>query len=102
MFVQNTGAIAGREVVEAYVRWDGGDETQPRWHLCALADVFLEAGERKPVILSIPPEALYTYHEDGSRALEKGSYTLWVGGGQPDARTEALTGVPIAKVSFLL
>ncbi len=100
--VENTGAMAGREVVQAYVRWDGGDEAQPRWRLCALSDVFLKPGERQQVSLSIPPEALYTYHEDGSRAVEKGSYTLWVGGGQPDARTEALTGKAVLKTSFVL
>ena len=100
--VENTGAMAGREVVQAYVRWDGGDEAQPRWHLCALTDVFLKPGEKRQVSLSITPEALYTYHEDGSRAVEKGSYTLWVGGGQPDARTEALTGKAVLKTSFVL
>ena len=100
--VENTGAMAGREVVQAYVRWDGGDDLQPRWHLCALGDVFLQPGEKKLVSIDIRPEALYTYHEDGSRAVEKGSYTLWVGGGQPDGRTAALLGREVLQTSFAL
>ena len=100
--VENTGAVAGREVVQAYVRWDGGDDMQPRWHLCALGDLFLQPGEKKQMSLQIQPEALYTYHEDGSRAIEKGSYTLWVGGGQPDNRTAELLGREVLKTSFML
>ena len=52
--------------------------------------------------LQIQPEALYTYHEDGSRAIEKGIYTLWVGGGQPDNRTAELLGREVLKTSFML
>jgi len=100
--VENTGAVAGREVVQAYVRWDGGGDTQPRWHLCALGDLFLQPGEKKQVSLQIKPEALYTYHEDGSRAVEEGSYTLWVGGGQPDGRTAELLGREVLKTSFVI
>jgi beta-glucosidase len=100
--VENTGAAAGREVVQAYVRWDEGDSAQPCWHLCALGDVFLQPGEKKQVLLPIPAEALYSYHEDGSRAVEKGSYTLWVGGGQPDERTAALLGRDALKTGFRL
>ncbi len=100
--VVNTGSMAGREVVQAYVRWDSGDDTQPRWHLCALGSVFLKPGEKKQVRLCIRNDALYTYHADGSRAVEKGSYTLWVGGGQPDQRTSALLGREPLKTSFTL
>ncbi len=100
--VENTGVMAGREVVQAYVRWDGGDDTQPRWHLCALGDVFLQPGEKKQVSLTVKPEALYTYHEDGSRLVEKGSYTIWVGGGQPDERTKKLTGAEVLQARFQL
>jgi beta-glucosidase len=94
--------MAGREVAQAYVRWDGGDDTQPRWHLCALGSVFLLPGEKKQVRLCIGNDDLYTYHADGSRAVEKGSYTLWVGGGQPDQRTSALLGREPLKTSFTL
>ena len=100
--VTNTGDMAGREVIQAYVRWDGGDAGQPRWHLCAVGNVFLQPGEKKLVALTIKQDALYTYHEDGSRAVEKGSYTLWVGGGQPDERTAALLGRDALKASFTL
>ncbi len=98
--VENTGSMAGRESVQAYIRWNGSDDTQPRWHLCALGDVFLYPGEKKQVALTVPPEAMYTYHEDGSRSIEPGSYTLWVGGGQPDKKTETLLGRKVLSTEF--
>ena len=102
VLVKNVGEMEGREAVQAYVRWDGGDETQPRWHLCALGEATLKPGEETEVCLSIPKEALYTYRADGSRCVEAGSYTLWVGGSQPDARSEALTGDKPLQTSFTL
>ncbi len=100
--VTNTGNREGREVTQAYVRWNGGDDTQPRWHLCAVGDQLLQPGESGELKLIIPSEALYTYHEDGTRAVEKGSYTLWVGGGQPDERTAALLGTRPLKAEFII
>ena len=100
--VTNTGAREGREVTQAYVRWNGGDDSQPRWHLCAAGDQLLKPKETGELKLHIPLDALYTYHEDGSRAVEKGSYTLWVGGGQPDERTFALLGTHPLKAEFTL
>ena len=100
--VKNTGDRAGREVVQAYLRWNGEAEDQPLRRLCGLADVELQPGEEAAVRIVIPAEAMYTYHADGSRAVEKGSYTLWVGGGQPDPRTEALTGVKPLQGEFKL
>ena len=99
--VTNLGAVAGREVIQGYVRWDGGDETQPRWHLCAVEAVTLRPGEAASIQLTIPKPALYSYRADGSRAVEPGSYTLWVGGGQPDARSAAL-GVSVVEGRFAL
>lgn len=100
--VTNSGDVAGREVVQAYVRWDGGDADQPRWHLCAVEAAELQPGESRHVSLKIPQEALYTYHVDGTRSVERGSYTLWVGGGQPDRRTEILMGKPVLQGQFTL
>lgn len=100
--VTNCGEMAGREVVQAYVRWNGGDASQPRWHLCAVGAAELQPGETTEVVLTIPREAVYTYHADGSRAVEPGIYTLWVGGGQPDARTAALTGNAVLEGTFTL
>jgi beta-glucosidase len=65
-----------------------------------LGDVFLYPGEKKQVALTVPPEAMYTYHEDGSRSIEPGSYTLWVGGGQPDKKTETLLGRKVLSTEF--
>lgn len=102
VMVENCGDMGGREVVQAYVRWDKGGEDQPCWHLCAIGEAFLQPGEKTEVQLTIPREALFTYHADGSRTVEPGSYTLWVGGGQPDGRTADLTGNAVLSVGFAL
>ena len=106
------GTAEGRELscllaaqgwkVTACVATAYGREEQEREVGVNILTGTLSPGEKQRLTLSIRQDALYTYHEDGTRAVEKGSYTLWVGGGQPDARTQALTGSTVLKASFRL
>ncbi len=83
--VQNTGRRAGDEVVQVYVLPRGLPPFAPRRWLAAFARVTLAPGERRTVALSIPPEALTSVDESGSRRPLAGAVDLAVGGGQPDA-----------------
>jgi beta-glucosidase len=37
---------------------------------------------------------------DGKAVLEPGSFEVYIGGSQPDARSQKLTGTPVQKASF--
>jgi len=96
--VQNVGDIAGREVVQAYIRWVNPAVSAPKHQLAAFASVFLEAGEAKEITLHARPEQLCLYDEEGRPVAHAGATELYVGGGQPDSRTKALLGASPLKV----
>ena len=62
--------------------------------------VALEEGESKLVAIPIDSLALTVVNEAGQRVGGSGSWTLYAGLGQPDARTEELTGKTCLKVEL--
>ena len=90
VIVRNTGALAGDEVVEAYVTTPqkGG----PKRSLAGFQRVHMEPGESKDVSLQLAPRTLSSVDDKGDRAVLPGSYRLSVGSAQPDEtaqKTEA-------------
>ena len=67
--------------------------------LCAFARVSLAPGESRRVVLPLRPDARTVVNARGERVpCEKA--TLYVGGGQPDARTRELTGRECLKIEI--
>ncbi len=79
--VRNTGAIAGDEVVEAYVKTPqkGG----PRHSLAGFQRVRLEPGESREVSLTLDPRSISSVDDKGDRAVLAGHYELSLGSAQP-------------------
>ncbi|MCR5215252.1 MAG: glycoside hydrolase family 3 C-terminal domain-containing protein [Eubacterium sp.] len=65
---------------------------QPFWSLAGFERITLLAGETKKVSVLISEKSFTCVLEDGQRVKLRGSYDIYVGGQQPDARTEELTG----------
>jgi beta-glucosidase len=80
--VTNTGKRLGDEVVECYLRGpqSGG---APLRALRSFDRVHLHPGETKHVAFTLDPARLSEVDQDGVRAVEAGSYTIFLGGGQP-------------------
>jgi beta-glucosidase len=80
--VTNTGKRSGEEVVELYLR---GPQTggEPLRSLRGFQRVTLQAGETKHVLFTLQPAQLSEVDHDGKTAMQAGSYTVFVGGGQP-------------------
>ena len=57
----------------------------------------LAAGEIKTLDIPLDPKAFTVVNEQGQRVAGVGPWTLYAGTGQPDARTEALTGKKAAS-----
>ena len=79
--VKNTGDVAGKEVVQAYVSLPGGT-LEPEAHcLAAYAKTeLLQPGQEQTVTLEIPAERLTSYDEENAAyILEKGFYGICVG-----------------------
>jgi beta-glucosidase len=88
--VANTGKAEGDEVVEVYLT-PPASELAPTRQLVGFERVHLSPGESKQVQLTIDPRQLSTVDALGNRAITPGSYSLYVGGGQPGSDAKALT-----------
>ncbi len=102
--VKNRGEYPGRETLQVYVKANGKE--MPNAQLKAFTKVELKPGEEKQVSIHLPVEAFSLCDEEGNRRVAPGSYTVFVGGSQPDQRSAALMGKKplqlevIAKVAY--
>ena len=88
--VQNTGARAGQEVVQLYVRDLESSLMRPEKELKAFAKVNLEPGQTKTVTLTLNRESL-AYYDDGEQqwVAEAGEFEVLVGSSSRDIRASA-------------
>ncbi len=95
--VTNTGARAGEEVVQLYVRDDVASVVRPVRELKRFARVSLRPGETRVMRFTLTPDDLAFYGADLRRVVEPGTFTLWAGGSST-ATLEAkfaVTGNPL-------
>jgi len=78
----NTGSRAGDEVIELYLRGPQG-EGAPLRSLRGFQRATLQPGETKHVVIKLDPAQLSEVDKDGIRAMQPGSYSIFLGGGQP-------------------
>lgn len=88
--VKNTGKMAGYEIVQCYVKT--GIEGAPKHSLRGFHPVYLKAGAEENITFWLAEEDFAVVNEQGRLVLSPGEYEIYVGGGQPDARTYELTG----------
>jgi beta-glucosidase len=77
--VTNTGAVAGHEVVQLYVRDIAASVTRPIKELKGFARIYLQPGETKTVTFNLPTEELKFYDINMQHSVEPGDFTVWVG-----------------------
>ena len=88
--VKNTGAMAGGQSVQVYVK--ALRDNTPNAQLKGFKKVFLEPEEEKEVSITLKDTAFALYDEDAKNMLKAGEYAVYVGMQQPDARSAELTG----------
>ncbi len=101
MDITNTGKFDGRETVQIYVKVDGV-ENAPKYQLKAFKKAELKAGETKKVSVHLPSEAFGLFDTDGKFVTPKGKAVIFVGGQQPDARSEELLGRKVTALEIEL
>ncbi|MEN9402577.1 MAG: Periplasmic beta-glucosidase precursor, partial [Verrucomicrobiota bacterium] len=72
----NTGARAGQEVAQVYVRDEVSSVTTPVMKLAAFEKVALQPGEAKRVTLAIEPTELALWNVAMQRVVEPGAFTV--------------------------
>ena len=90
----NTGSREGTETVQVYVRADR--EGTPNAQLKGIKKVTLKAGESRDIQVKLPLNAFGLYDEQAVFRVQKGNYLVSIGGSQPEARSEELTGRKVA------
>lgn len=98
--VINRGSMETKDVVQVYVKDPGSGYAVPNHSLCAFTKVSLQPGEKKCIELKVFGDAFSAVNEDGERVRDGNRYILYVGCGQPDKRTEALTGNRCVRVDI--
>ncbi len=80
VFVKNSGAVAGTEVVQLYIRNTGGSMEQPFRELKGFQRVTLAPGEQKQVEFTLGFEELAFYNSSLEKVMEPTKYRVVVGG----------------------
>jgi beta-glucosidase len=81
--VENTGEVAGDEVVQCYLKDRAASVPVPAQQLVGFKRVHLAPGETQQVTFTLTPKQMCLVLDDGRRAIEPGDFDLFVGGGQP-------------------
>ena len=98
--VENRSRIDCEEVVQLYVKDEASPHAPTNPVLCGFKRVALKAGEKRRLSLEIDRRALTVVNDEGQRVPGSGSWTLYAGLGQPDKRTEELTGKKALSVKI--
>ena len=78
--IQNTGALAGEEVVQLYIRDRVASVTRPVKELKGFEKVMLQAGETKKILFTLTEKELGFYNNQRVFIVEPGIFDLMVGG----------------------
>jgi beta-glucosidase len=77
--IQNTGSMAGADVVQLYLHESDTSILQPVQKLEGFQRVELNPGQTKTVTFTLGPQNLGFYNEQGQFTVEPGPFDLWVG-----------------------
>lgn len=89
--VANTGARAGDEVVQLYVRDDAASVTRPVIELKKFERVTLQPGERRTVNFTLTPADLSLWNLQMKRVVEPGTFTVSAGPDSVKLKSATLT-----------
>lgn len=82
--VKNTGSVAGKEIVQMYIRDVVASSSRPVRELKGFEKVLLQPGETKTVSFEIGVDALSFWNQEMEYVAEPGEFKVFIGG---DSRT---------------
>jgi len=88
--LENTGTMAGDEVVELYLKQPKAFET-PRHVLAGFTRVHLAPHATTHVALTVDPRSIAQVDAKGNRTVVPGDYSISIGSAQPEDSTQVLT-----------
>jgi len=98
--VTNNGSMAGREVVQVYLKDLEASVRVANYNLVGFMSVLFQPGETRELAFEIENNQMCIVDEAGEYILEAGRFTAYVGGTGPDKVSELLTGKKVLSVDF--
>ena len=98
--LENRSQRPAEEVLQVYVRVLGSENEVPHPKLAAFRRVTLAPGAQITVSVPVDAAAFSTVDDTGARVFDGTGAALYVGFGQPDDRTLALTGKPSVELTI--
>lgn len=98
--VKNCGQYVGTETIQIYISRRGEKRMNPQ--LKKIEKVCLNPNEEKKVAIHLQAESFYTFDANGDERLVPGIYDIYVGGSQPDKRSEDLMGVRVEHLEVVV
>ena len=95
----NASGVPTDEVVQVYCQNEGSDNAPRNPRLVGFQRIHCPANADVDVDIAVPAAALRVVDEAGNR-VEEGQCVFFVGVGQPDSRTQALTGHASVRVAL--
>ncbi|HEX4105845.1 MAG TPA: glycoside hydrolase family 3 N-terminal domain-containing protein [Rhizomicrobium sp.] len=92
--IRNTGARAGEDVVQLYIRDEVSSVTRPVKELKGFQRVSLKPGEQKTVTFTLGPKALGFWNEQMKRVVEPGAFDIMAGDNSVALKTAILNVTP--------
>lgn len=80
------------DVLQLYLKDMASPDAPENPILCGFRRISLAQGEEKEIVIPLNPDAFRVCNEEGQWLPGSGKWTLYAAFGQPDARTEELTG----------
>jgi beta-glucosidase len=100
--ISNSGQWEADEIVQLYLNDDEASVDMPKWQLQGIKRVHLKPGEETRVEFTLTARQMALIDNDGKCILEPGRFTVYLGGSQPDTRSEKLTGQKVLSTSFIV
>ena len=100
VLVKNIGGCVGGEIVQFYVKRQDAPIPAPNFQLCGFKRIELAPSQSEQVTVEIPLANLELIGEDGIGRFESGRFTFFVGGQQPDQRSEVLKGGKVLTMEY--
>ena len=95
--VQNTGLVAGDEVVQMYIADRDASVPVAIRSLAGFSRLDLKPGQKRKVSFTISPRQMSVIDNDGKRIIEPGEFVVSVGGKQP-----GFSGIADAKTTGIV
>jgi beta-glucosidase len=100
--VTNNGNYPAREIVQLYITDHESNLQTPLFSLKGIQVINLEPNETRNIAFTITPDMLQLINEKGEAILQKGDFTISIGGSLPTTRSLALGASKPVRVKLSL